>query len=153
MTDRQLRDEVMTLFVAGHETTANALTWAFFLLSQNQEAEARLHAELDAVLGGRFPTVDDLPRLPCAEGVFAESLRLYPPGWGLDFRAIEDVAIGPYRVEKGAYVAAVQCVVHRDPRFWPDPERFDPERFTPEARASRPKFAYFPFGAGARVSA
>jgi hypothetical protein len=150
MTDRQLRDEVMTLFLAGHETTASALTWTFYLLSLNPEAEARLLAEVDAVVGDRPPTVDDLPRLRFTEGVFAESLRLYPPAWGIDFRALHDVAIGPYRIEKDAYVATLQWVVHRDPRFWPDPTRFDPDRWTPEARAARPKFAYFPFGAGAR---
>ena len=150
MTDRQLRDEVMTLFLAGHETTASALTWTFYLLSLNPKAEARLLAEVDAVVGDRPPTVDDLPRLRFTEGVFAESLRLYPPAWGIDFRALNDVAIGPYRIEKDAYVATLQWVVHRDPRFWPDPTRFDPDRWTPEARAARPKFAYFPFGAGAR---
>ena len=150
MTDRQLRDEVMTLFLAGHETTASALTWTFYLLSQNPEAEDRLLAEVDTVLGQRPPTVHDLPHLPFTEGVFAESLRLYPPAWGIDFRALNDVVIGPYRIEKDAYVATLQWVVHRDPRFWPDPARFDPDRWTPEARAARPKFAYFPFGAGAR---
>jgi cytochrome P450 len=150
MTDRQLRDEVMTLFLAGHETTASALTWTFYLLSLNPEAEARLLAELDAVLSDRPPTVDDLPRLRYTEGVFAESLRLYPPAWAIDFRALNDVVIGPYRIEKDAYVATAQWVVHRDPRFWPDPERFDPDRWTPEARAARPKFAYFPYGAGSR---
>jgi cytochrome P450 len=150
MTDRQLRDEVMTLFLAGHETTASALTWTFYLLSLNPEAEARLLAELDAVLSDRSPTVDDLPRLRYTEGVFAESLRLYPPAWAIDFRALNDVVIGPYRIEKDAYVATLQWVVHRDPRFWPDPSRFDPDRWTAEARAARPKFAYFPYGAGSR---
>jgi cytochrome P450 len=105
---------------------------------------------VDAVLGDRSPTVDDLPRLRFTEGVLAESMRLYPPAWGIDFRALADVTIGPYRIEKDAFVATLQWVVHRDPRFWPDPSRFDPDRWTPEARAARPKFAYFPFGAGAR---
>jgi cytochrome P450 len=150
MTDRELRDEVMTLFLAGHETTASALTWTFYLISENPEAEARLLAEVDAVLAGRSPTVDDLPRLSFTEGVFAESMRLYPPAWGIDFRALSDVMIGPHLIEKDAFVATLQWVVHRDPRFWPDPLRFDPDRWTPEARAARPKFAYFPFGAGAR---
>jgi len=150
MTDRQLRDEVMTLFVAGHETTASALTWTLYLISENPDSEARLLAEVDAVLADRSPTVDDLPRLRFTECVLAESMRLYPPAWGIDFRALADVRIGPYLIETDSYVATLQWVVHRDPRFWPDPSRFDPDRWTPEARAARPKFAYFPFGAGAR---
>lgn len=105
---------------------------------------------MDAVLGDRSATFDDLPRLRYTEGVFAESLRPYPPAWAIDFRALGDVLIGPYRIEKGAYVATLQWVVQCDPRFWPDPSRFDPDRWTPEARAARPKFAYFPYGAGAR---
>ena len=150
MTDRQLRDELMTLFLAGHETTANALSWTFYLLSQNPEAEARLLAELDGALAGRTPTVLDLPSLRYCEGVLAESMRLYPPAWGLGRHVLEDVPLGSWVVPKGAHVAVVPWVVHRDERFWPDPLRFDPERFSPEARAARPKFAYFPFGGGAR---
>ena len=102
MTDKQLRDEVMTLFVAGHETTASALTWTFYLIAENPEAEARLFEEVDAVLAGRSPTVEDLPRLRFTEGVFAESMRLYPPAWGIDFRALADVTIGPYWIQKDA---------------------------------------------------
>ena len=151
MSDTQLRDEAMTIFLAGHETTANALTWTWYLLSQDADVEARLHEELDAVLGGRPPTVADLPRLPVAEAVIAEAMRLYPPAWAVGRQALEELEIGGYRVPKGAMVLMSQWVMHRDARFWPRPDRFDPDRWTPEARASRPKFAYFPFGGGARV--
>jgi cytochrome P450 len=150
MTDLQLRDELMTLFLAGHETTSNALTWTFYLLSQNPEPERRLHAELDAVLGGRDPTTDDLKRLPYTEQVIAESMRVYPPAWGLGRKALREVEIGGYLVPAGAFVVVSQYVTHKDPRFFPDPLRFDPDRFAPEPRAARPKFAYFPFGGGAR---
>jgi len=148
MTDKQLRDESLTLILAGHETTANALTWAFYLLSQNPEAEARLHAELDSVLGGRLPTVEDLPKLIYADKVFAETLRLYPPAYAVGRWTLEDHAFGPYRVPRHSVVLSSQWVMHRDARFYPDPIRFDPERWTPEARAARPKYAYFPFGGG-----
>lgn len=150
MTDQQVRDEAMTLFIAGHETTANALTWTWYLLAQHPEVAAKLHAELDAVLGGRAPTADDLPRLRYAEMVLSESMRLYPPAWGLVRTAAEEVHFGPYTVPKGTVISAVSYVVHRDPRFFPDPLRFDPERWTPEAKAARPRFAYFPFGGGPR---
>jgi cytochrome P450 len=150
MTDVHLRDEVMTLLLAGHETTANALTWAFYLLSQNPGAEERLHRELDAVLGGRPATTDDLPALGQAERVFAESMRLYPPAWGLGRRVVRDIEIGGFRVAAGSLVSVSPFVTHRDPRFWPDPLRFDPDRFLPEAKAARPRFAYFPFGGGSR---
>jgi cytochrome P450 len=150
MTDRQLRDEVMTLFLAGHETTANALTWTLYLLAQNPEAEAALHDELRAVLGGRVPTAEDIPALRVTEGVFAEAMRLFPPAWGLGRKALRDVDLGGFTIPAGAFVVLSPYVTHRDPRFFPDPLRFDPGRFTPEARAARPKFAYFPFGGGAR---
>ncbi len=150
MTDRQLRDEMMTLFLAGHETTANALTWTFFLLSQNPAAEAGLFAEVDRMLGGRPPSVEDIPALRFTEQVFAESMRLYPPAWGVGRKAIRDQEIGGYRVPAGALVVMSAFVTQRDPRFFPDPGRFDPARFTAEARAARPRFAYFPFGGGAR---
>jgi len=150
MTDLQLRDEIMTLFLAGHETTANALTWTFYLLSQNPEAEARLHAEIAAVLEGRPPGAEDLPRLRFTEQVFAESMRQYPPAWALGRRAARDVEIGGYFVREGAFVVLSAFVTQRDPRFYPDPLRFDPDRFAPEVRTARPKFAYFPFGGGAR---
>jgi cytochrome P450 len=150
MSDAQLRDEVMTLFLAGHETTANALTWTWYLLAQNPEAEARLHEEIDTVLGGRRPVFEDLPRLGYAEMVLAESMRLYPPAWGLGRRSRRDQVLGGIAIPADALVLMSPYLVQRDPRFFPEPLRFDPTRFTPEAKASRPKFAYFPFGGGAR---
>src|ERR1044071_5802252 len=150
MTDEQLRDEAMTIFLAGHETTANALAWTWYLLSQNPEVEAKLHQELEEVLEGRPPTAEDYTRLRYTEMVVAESMRLYPPAWAVGRLALEDVEVGGYLIPRGALVLASQYVMHRDPRFWPEPERFDPERFTPEAKAARPQFAYFPFGGGPR---
>jgi len=150
MTDRQLRDEAMTIFLAGHETTANALTWTWYLLSQHPEAERRLHAEIDG-LGGRLPTIDDLPKLAYTEKVLAESMRLYPPAWLISYRAISDYPIGRYVVPRGGIVLMSQYVMQRDPRYFPDPLRFDPERWEPAAKAARPKFSYFPFGGGPRV--
>ena len=149
MTDVQVRDEAVTIFLAGHETTANALTWTWYLLSQNPEAEARLHAEADALDGP--PGFADLPKLAYTEMVFAESMRLFPPAWIIGRRAIEDYAIGGYVVPSRSIVVCSQWVTHRDPRFFPEPERFDPERFRPEAKEQRPRFAYFPFGGGPRV--
>ncbi len=151
MTDQQLRDEAMTLFLAGHETTANALAWTWYLLSRNPAALAEIHRELDAVLDGRLPAPDDYPRLPYTEMVVAESMRMYPPAWAVSRLALEDVMIGEWLVPRGAVVVASQAVTHRDPRWWPDPDRFDPLRFTPQAKTSRPKLAYFPFGAGPRI--
>ena len=151
MSNEQVRDEAMTLFLAGHETTANLLAWTWYLLALNPEAERRLHAEIDAVLeGGRAPTVDDLPRLRYAEMVVSEVMRLYPPAWAVGRRAVADHEAGGYHVPAGSLILVSQYVAHRDPRFWPDPERFDPERWTPEARAGRPQFSYFPFGGGPR---
>ena len=151
MTDLQLRDEAMTLFLAGHETTANALTWTWYLLSQHPEVEARLHAEVDAALGGRLPTADDLPALPYTRMILAESMRLYPPAWILGRRALAPFEAGGYQIPARSIVLMSQFVMHRDARWFPDPERFDPERFSPERQAERPKFAYFPFGGGPRV--
>jgi cytochrome P450 len=151
MTDTQLRDEAMTIFLAGHETTANAMAWTWHLLSQNPEAEARLHEELDRVLEGRAPGVADLPRLRYAEMVLSESMRLFPPAWILGRRAIVDHDLGGYRIPAGSILLLSQWITHRDARYFPDPLRFDPQRFTPEAQASRPKFSYFPFGGGPRV--
>ena len=151
MSDGQLRDEVMTLFLAGHETTANALSWTWYLLAQNPEAEARLHEEIDTVLGGRRPVFEDLPRLGYAEMVLAESMRLYPPAWGLGRRSRRGQFLGGIAIPVDALVLMSPYLVQRDPRFFPEPLRFDPTRFTPEAKASRPKFAYFPFGGGTRV--
>ncbi len=152
MTDVQLRDEVMTLILAGHETTANALAWTWYLLAQHPEVETKLHAELDAVLDGgrRLPVVEDLPALRYTEMVFSESMRLYPPAWTVGRLAIKDYTAGGYTIPAGSLVLVSQYVTHRDPRFWPDPLRFDPERWTPEARETRPQYSYFPFGAGAR---
>ena len=151
MTDEQLRDEAMTLFLAGHETTANALTWAWYLLAQNAEAEAALHAELDRVLeGARAPTVEDLTALRYTEMVVAETMRLYPPAWAIGRLAVEDHEVGGYLIPRGSLVLVSQYVMHRDPRFFPEPERFDPARFAPEAKEARPQFSYFPFGGGVR---
>ncbi len=151
MTDVQVRDEALTLFLAGHETTANALTWTWYLLSQNPECEAQLHQEIDSVLAGRVPEMADLPQLRYTEMVFAEAMRLYPPAW-----AIGRMSKAPFQmdgVEIGAKSICIMSpyVIQRDARWFPDPERFDPGRWTPEARESRPKFSYFPFGGGARV--
>ena len=151
LTDRQIRDEVVTIFLAGHETTASALTWSWILLAQHPLAEARLHAELQAVLGGRVPTVADLPSLPYTGGVFAETLRLYPPAPMVFRRAVEEHAVGEYVIPKGGIVILSQYVMHRDSRFFADPEAFDPDRWRPEARTTRPRYAYFPFGGGPRV--
>jgi cytochrome P450 len=150
MTDLQLRDEALTLFLAGHETTANALTWTWYLLSQHPHVEQRLHAELDAVLDGRVPGPEDVPRLVYTRGVFAESLRIFPPAWVIGRQPLEPFEIGGYRIPAGTIVMMSPWVIGRDERFWADPLRFDPGRWTPEAEAARHRFAYFPFGAGPR---
>jgi cytochrome P450 len=151
MSDQQLRDEAMTLFLAGHETTANALAWTWYLLSLNPDAANAMHRELDAILDERLPTPADYARLPYTEMVVAESMRMFPPAWAVSRLAIEDAMIGQWLVPRGAVVVAAQAVTHRDPRWFPDPDTFDPLRFTPEAKASRPKLSYFPFGAGPRI--
>lgn len=151
MSDEQLRDEAMTLFLAGHETTSNALTWAWMLLAQHSEVERRLHAELDAALAGRTPGADDVARLPYTEMVLTEAMRLYPPAWTIARRALADHPVREYVLPPHTMVVMSQYVVHHDPRWYPEPERFDPDRWTPEARAARPKFAYFPFGGGPRL--
>ncbi|MEP6635165.1 MAG: cytochrome P450 [Acidobacteriota bacterium] len=150
MTDVQLRDEALTIFLAGHETTSNALTWTWYLLSQNPEVEARLHEELDQTLNGRLPNFDDVARLKYCEQVLAESMRLYPPAWALGRMAIDDYEVGGYHVPKKSLVLMSQYVMHHDERYFPDAERFDPERWTPAAREARPQFSYFPFGGGPR---
>jgi cytochrome P450 len=151
MTDEQLRDEAMTIFLAGHETTANGLTWTWYLLSQHPEIEDRFHAEVDEVLKGALPTAEDFPRLRYTEMVFAEAMRLYPPAWIIGRRALGDYQINGYKIPARSILLMSQYMTHHDARFFPDPFRFDPERWTPEARESRPKFSYFPFGGGPRV--
>jgi cytochrome P450 len=151
LSDKQVRDEALTLLLAGHETSANALTWTWYLLSQNPDAEAKLHAELDHVLGGRLPTLDDLPQLRYTEGVFAESLRLYPPAWAIGRRAKQDFSVGEYIIPARSIVLMSPWVVHRDARWFSDPLKFAPERWQSGEIESRPKFSYFPFGGGARV--
>ena len=155
MSDVQLRDEAMTLFLAGHETTANALTWSWYLLARHPEVEARLHAEVDAALGSggrrRLPDADDVAALPYTRMVLAEAMRLYPPAWVIGRRAVDAYPVRDWVLPPRTVVLTSQYLAHRDPRFWPDPERFDPERWTPEAQAARPKFSYFPFGGGPRI--
>jgi cytochrome P450 len=151
MSDQQLRDEMMTLFLAGHETTANALTWSWYLLSQHPSVEAKLHDELHRVLHGRSPSAADLPRLPYAEMVIRESLRMYPPAPGFAREPIEPVMIGGYDVPKGSMVVVNSYALQRDARFFDDPERFDPERFAPGWEERIPRYAYLPFGGGPRV--
>ena len=150
MSDEQLRDEVLTIFLAGYETVANALAWTWLLLGQNPDAEAKMHAEIDAVLGGRLPALDDLPRLKYTEMVLAESMRIYPPAWAMGRQATREIELGPYRLPSGSYFFFSQYIMQRSPEQFPDPLKFDPERFTPEAKIGRPKFAYFPFGGGNR---
>ncbi len=151
MTDLQLRDEALTILLAGHETTANALAWTFYLLAQHPRVESRLHAEIESCLHGGPVTADDTARLVYARAVLAESMRLYPPAWTLGRKPIEDVALGGYRLPRGSLVLMSQWVVHRDERWWPAPLRFDPDRWLSEPQPPRPKFAYFPFGGGTRV--
>jgi cytochrome P450 len=150
MNDRQLRDETLTLFLAGYETTANLLAWTWWLLATHPEAERKLQQELDAMLAGRTPTMDDLPRLRYAGHILTESLRLYPPAWGMARLAIEDHEIAGYPVPAGTGVAIAQWVVHRDPRWYDAADEFRPERWEGELQKRLPRFAYFPFGGGPR---
>lgn len=150
MTDKQLRDEAITLFLAGHETTASTLSWTWWLLAQNPAVEGKLHVELDKILGGRTPSVDDLPKLVFTGHVITESLRLYPAAWGLARLVVEDHEIAGYPVTKGMGVAMAQWVVHRDPRWYDAPEEFRPERWEGDLMKRLPRFAYFPFGGGPR---
>ena len=152
MTDEQLRDEVMTLFLAGHETTALALTWAFLLLSQHPEIEAKLHRSLEEALGDRTPTLADLPRLKYADMIIDEAMRLYPPAWSMGREAIEDVRIGEWLFPKGTNVWFTPWSIHRDPRWFDRPDDFVPERWEGGALEKRlPRYAYFPFGGGPRI--
>ncbi len=150
MSDRQVRDECLTILLAGHETTANALSFALALLAHHPEIQDQLAAESIRVLQGRLPTAADYPNLPLAEQVFAEALRLYPPVWVTARTAAEPYDYRGFPIPRGAMLLAPQFAAHRDPRFWPDPLAFDPARFTPANKATRPRFAYYPFGAGTR---
>jgi len=150
MTDSQLRDEVMTLFLAGHETTALAISWGWYLLATNPDVENGFHAELDEVLAGRLPEVSDLPRLRYTEMIVKETLRLYPPAYAVGREPIEECEIGGYRVPRNTQIFAFQWATHRDPRYFENPDLFDPDRWTAEFSDKLPKYAYFPFGGGPR---
>jgi cytochrome P450 len=149
MSDEQLRDEAMTLFLAGHETTANALTWTWYLLSQHADVAEQLQQEVDGL--GAAPTFADLARLPFTRQVVAESIRMFPPAYAIGRRALQPYSFGDYRVPPRTIVLVSPYLQHHDARWFPEPEQFLPERWTPEAMAARPKFSYFPFGAGTRV--
>jgi cytochrome P450 len=149
MSDEQIRDEAITIFLAGHETTANAMAWTWHLLGSAPETEARLHAELAQVLAGRHPTAEDVPRLEWTRAIVSESMRLWPPAWTMGRRVLQTHAIGGHSIEPGSLVIMSQWVVHRDARWWDRPDTFAPERWL--APSSRPKYSYFPFGGGARV--
>jgi cytochrome P450 len=150
MSDQQLRDEAVTTLIAGHETTANALTWALYLVSEHADVREALRAELTAVLGGRTPTFDDLPRLRYTRAVLDETMRLYPPAWMISRRAIEADQIGPYDIAPGEFVLISPYLLHRNPDLWDDVLRFDPQRFLDGRADALPKCAYMPFGAGPR---
>jgi cytochrome P450 len=151
MTERQLRDEAMTVFLAGHETTANALPWTWHLLSGHLDVESRLQEELDEVLAGRPPTVGDLPHLRYTDMVVKESMRLYPPAWAFGREALTDCEIGGYRVPAGTQLIMSQWVMHRDPRYYEEPGKFRPKRWEDGSTEGLPKYAYFPFGGGPRL--
>ncbi len=150
LTDQQVRDEVMTVLLAGHESTANALTWMWYLLAQYPDVQEKLLAELESVLGDAPPTAEDLRRLPYNHLVVKEALRLYPPAWALPREPIEDIMIGGYRIPKGSLVIGVPYVIQRDARYYPEPNRFMPERFENERERNIPQYAYIPFGSGPR---
>jgi cytochrome P450 len=150
LTDDEVRDEVMTLLLAGHETTANALTWTAVLLAQHPDVETRLFAEVDTVLGDRPATFDDLRELTYTRQVFSEALRLYPPAWAVSRQAVRDTVLGGHRIPEGAIITISPYVLHHDARLWSDPETFDPDRFAPDADVKRHKFAFLPFSAGRR---
>lgn len=151
MNDAQLRDEVMTIFLAGHETTANALSWSLYLMSRSPEVARRLRAEVQRVLGDRPATFEDLAALQYTRQVVEETLRLYPPAWMIARAPVEDTELGGYFLPKRSLLLLSPWVVHRHPAYWPDPEGFDPDRFAPEARAGHHRFQYFPFGGGPRL--
>ena len=149
MSDQQIRDEAMTIFLAGHETTANAMAWTWYLLGTSPAVEAKLHDELARVLNGRTPAVEDVPKLEYTRAIVAEAMRLYPPAWTMGRRAIEKHTIDGHTIEPGALVIVSQWIAHHDPRWWDAPNAFTPERW--QSPAARPKYAYFPFGAGSRI--
>jgi len=153
MNDQQIRDEAMTIFLAGHETTANAMSWTWYLLGTAPHIELRLHQELAQVLGGRPPTVEDVPKLEYTRAVISESMRLYPPAWTMGRRVMEPHTIGGFLLPAGALVIMSQWVVHHDARWWEDAKSFRPDRWlTPtDLHRARPKYSYFPFGGGARI--
>ncbi|MBZ0287575.1 MAG: cytochrome P450, partial [Anaerolineae bacterium] len=151
MSDRQLRDEVMTLFFAGHETTANTLTWAWYLLAGHADVREKLWSEVDTTLAGRAPTLADLQNLPYSDQVIKEALRLYPPAPGMNREPIEDVTVGGYDVPKGVQLSLSIYAMQRSARYFENPEQFDPERFSPEREKQIPRYAYLPFGGGPRV--
>ena len=151
MTDEQLADEARTFLLAGHETTAISLSWSFYLLATHPEIQAALGRELDQVLGGRLPTAEDMPNLPLTERVVLEAMRLYPPAFTIGREPVEDFQLGPYLVKRGTTIFMSQWVMHRDGRYFENPDKFDPDRWLPERSAGRPKMAYVPFGGGARV--
>jgi cytochrome P450 len=151
MTPAQLRDEVMTLVLAGFETTANALTWTLYLLAKHPEVARKLEEEALRVLGGREATFEDLPRLEYTERVLSESMRLYPPAWCFERQTVEADEIGGYAIPAGTTIAICPYVLHRNPMYWDDPETFDPDRFLPERSTERSRFAYLPFGDGPRI--
>jgi cytochrome P450 len=151
MTDAQLKDETMTIFLAGHETSANSISWAWYLLAQHPDIAAKLYTELDRVLGGRPPTIHDLPQLPYTDMVIKEVLRLYPPLWNLARDVLEDVQLGEYTIPKGSALIISPYIVQHDPQHWEDPERFAPERFKDNYDKQVQRGAYFPFSYGPRV--
>jgi cytochrome P450 len=159
MSDKEVRDEVMTIFIAGHETTANALTWTFYLLSQHPDVEKKLHDEIDSVLVAidrnsdvisKIPTADDIPKLQYTEKVLRESMRLYPPVWTMGRYVENDYNLGEYTIPSGSSILMSQYVMHHDPRYYEEPERFNPDRWTAEFKTQLPRFSYFPFGGGIR---
>lgn len=151
MTDEQVRDEALTLFLAGHETTANALAWTWYLLSENPTAAARMREEVDRELAGRRPGFEDLPKLKFTEAVMAESMRLYPPAWNLARMNVEEYRLGEYTVPPRSLMLMPPAILHRHPKYWPEPDVFRPERWMETKDERRPKFAYFPFGGGPRL--
>lgn len=151
MSDKQVRDEAITLFLAGHETTANALTWAWYLLSEHPDIEAKLHAELEGTLGDALPGMADVPRLEYTRRVFAEAMRLYPPAYVIGRTALNDFTLGEYTIPAGNMILLSPYITHRNPNLFPNPESFDPDRWDPKLEAGRHKFAYYPFGGGPRT--